>query len=81
MSKRCDYCGGRWDRPGLDHCDNPKHPAATLAQTIVAEIEADLDGRRGVGWSGVDEDIADEIRDKLAAIVEKHLGTAKEVTP
>lgn len=73
MSEQCDYCEGPWDRPGRDNCEDPRHAAPTAAQRAVAAIERELDSRRGVGWSGVDEEIADQIRDKLAAIVEAEL--------
>ena len=70
---RCDYCNGRWDRPGLDRCADARHAVPTLAQRIAAEIEHELDGRRGLSWGFLDDDIADEVRDAMAGIIEKHL--------
>lgn len=73
MNDRCDNCGGRWDRPGLYRCDEADHAAPSLAQRIVADIERELNGRKGLGWRGVGRDVAEALRDGLAAIVESHL--------
>jgi hypothetical protein len=73
MDERCDYCGGRWDRPGLDGCTDARHAAPTPAQRIVADIERELDGRRGLGWGSLDSDTAGDLRDRLAEIVAGHL--------
>ena len=81
MNDRCDYCEGPWDRPGRDDCDDERHATPTLAQQIVAKIEWELHSRRNVGWQGVDEDIADQIRDKLAEIVGGYLAKAVELSP
>lgn len=69
-AERCEQCGGRLDRPGLFGCDEESHPRPTQAQRIVRAVEHELDDRRGMGWSSLDDDVADELRDKLAAIVE-----------
>ncbi len=66
----CENCGGWLDRPALLGCDEPGHAEPTWSQQIVQAIERELDGRQGVGWSGVDPEIAEEIRDALARIIE-----------
>ena len=67
----CADCEGRLDEPGLFGCQAGAHPAPDLAQRIVAAIEHDLSGRRGLRaeWAGIDEDIQYEIRRRWAEIV------------
>lgn len=64
---RCDYCGRPMDRPGTGYCDSA-HPRPDLAQSIVAVVERELDDRR-LGWGDIDDEIADEVRDRLASLV------------
>lgn len=69
----CDYCGGRLDRPGHRDCGDARHPEPDLAQRIVAIVESELDGRRGLKWSGVDEEILVELRDNLVRQIRAEL--------
>ena len=80
MIERCENCGGRLDRPGLFQCNVDGHPEPTIAQTIVAAIEADLRGRRGLSGSfeDVDADVQDEIRDRWAELVREVLAHDQE---
>ncbi len=73
MDENCLQCGGRPDYPGLDGCKETLHVQPTKGQQVVWAIEDELNDRRGVGWGGVDEDIAYEIRDALTRIVESFL--------
>ena len=67
----CDYCGREFDEPSRD-CDNKtQHAAWGPEEHVLEEIESELHGRSGVGWEGVDEEIAREIRDALRAILKK----------
>lgn len=75
---RCPECGGRTDRPGLWDCREPVHPSPTLAQRIVWAIGREVNSRRGIKWSGLDDDLADELRDRLTAIVEAELKSEGE---
>ncbi len=76
MPDLCPQCNGRFNYPGLHGCkDGHAHP--TRAQQVVWAIEAELNDRRGVGWSGVDEEMACEIRDALTRIVESFVGDGK----
>lgn len=65
-SDRCDYCDGRFDRPGLFGCESDRHSRPDLAQRIVAIVESEVSDRRGLKWSICDEEVAVELRDKLA---------------
>ena len=68
MAERCDYCNRPMDRPGTGYCDN-SHPKPDLAQSIVAVISRELDDRRGLGWTDLDDELVDEINDRLASLV------------
>jgi hypothetical protein len=69
----CEDCGGRWDRPGLYHCKKQRHVQPTLSQRIVADIEAEINDRRGIKWGSIDEETLVGLRDKLARIVDRHM--------
>lgn len=73
MTKRCDYCQRRLDRPGSLLCQNLRHPAPTLAQRIANAIEHDLNDRRGLGIDTLNNDIQDEIFDAWAALIEDEI--------
>lgn len=75
--ERCDDCGRRLDRPGHRFCrgDRP-HAEPTLAQSIVEGVESELNGRHGMGFDDIDPDIQDDIRDRLAEIIEAKLKEA-----
>ncbi len=73
MPRLCPQCGGRFSYPGLFGCKDPVHAHPTQAQQVVWAIEAELGNRRGVGWSGVDEEMAYEIRGALTRIVESFM--------
>lgn len=70
---RCEECGGRFDRPGLYRCDDPRHPAPDLAQRIAAAIERDVNDRRGLKWTGIEEETQYHIRDKWAELIRAEL--------
>lgn len=73
MSEECENCGGGWDRPGLNRCNDPQHVRPTLSQRIVADIERELNGRRGMKWGNFDDETLRGLRDKLASIVDGHI--------
>lgn len=77
--ERCDYCGGRLDRPSPITCRATDHPEPTTAQRVALAVERDLRGRRGLRqeWEQIDEDMQDEIRDEWAAIVDRVLATSR----
>ena len=77
--KRCEECGGRFDRPGLFGCGEG-HPDATKPQAIVAVIESDIRNRRGLRqeFEGIDAEIQDEIRDTWADLIEQELASWKQ---
>lgn len=77
--KVCEECGGSFKRYGLFNC-NKGHKKPTLAETIVREIESDLNDRRGMGLDNIDDDVAWEIRQKWASIINKHLRKKKGKT-
>jgi hypothetical protein len=66
---RCLECHGRLDHPGLYGCNLDHHTRPTKAQEIVRAVEVELSRRSGMGWGHLDEDIVEELRDKLARIV------------
>jgi hypothetical protein len=70
MSVRCEYCDGRFDRPALGGCHNLNHVKPRWSQRVVWLIEKELNARKQVGWSSVDREISEEIRDALATIIE-----------
>lgn len=68
--ERCEHCGGRLDRPGLYSCGpSYGHPEPSIPQRIVWAIERELDDRRGFRIDTLDDEIADDLRDKLVQIV------------
>lgn len=71
IDDRCEYCGGRFDKPGFFDCDKDCHPVPDLAERIVRAIETDMNGRSGMGFDtiDIDEDIQYEIRDKWVELV------------
>lgn len=72
----CENCGGRLDRPGLYDCDEG-HPKPTKAQRIVQAIEDDLNDRRGMKLSQLDDDTQQEIRDVWTVSIDRILNTSK----
>lgn len=74
--ERCEDCGGRLDRPGIFGCEGTGHPAPDLAQRIAAAIERDANGRRGMRWDGISDDVQDQIRDSWVALIRKELDEA-----
>jgi hypothetical protein len=70
---RCQYCNRRWDRPASPGCVEGGHEPHTLPDRIVAEIEADLNDRRGLGIDTLDDDIQDDIRDKWVELIKRVL--------
>lgn len=74
--KACKDCGGSFERYGMFGC-NKGHKKPTLAESIVREIESDLNDRRGMGLDNIDDDVAWEIREAWAKIIDKHLKKQK----
>jgi hypothetical protein len=74
----CEDCEGYTNLPGLHHCGNPCHPALTLAREIVAALEADLNDRRGMHVSSLDDATASELRGTwervICSILSRRLG-------
>lgn len=68
----CDDCGGLLNKVGLFGC-NKKHPKPNFAQRIVRAIEDDLNDRRGMKLSQLDDDVAYEIKGKWEKIITKLL--------
>ena len=68
----CDDCGGLLNKVGLFGC-NKKHPKPNFVQCIVRAIEDDLNDRRGMKLSQLDDDIAYEIKDKWEKMITKLL--------
>ena len=70
MTVRCGECGGRIDRPGLSNCDVKEHRTPTVGEAIIRAVENELSNRKGMSWGGIDDEILDELRDKLAVIAD-----------
>jgi len=68
---RCDYCGRLWSKPSFhDECRRSHDRLPTAIEKAVESVLDCLLDRRGVlNWSGLDEEIKDEIRDELAAVL------------
>jgi len=69
----CEECGGQLDRPGKFGCDLDVHPKPTLAQRIAMAIEEDLNDRRGLHISSLDEEVQVKILDTWVKIIEELL--------
>lgn len=69
----CAECGGSFGRPGRFGCESKGHPLPTLAQRIALAIERDLNDRRGLHISSLDEEIQITILDKWQRLIEAEL--------
>lgn len=65
----CEECGGLLTWPGLHGCKEG-HPAPSQAQRIAMAIEEDLNDRRGLQLSSVDDEVAQEIRETWVTKIE-----------
>jgi len=70
---RCVQCGGRWDMPGKFRCELKGHPSPTLAQRISLAIEEDMNDRRGLNLSDLDDDVRDDIVARWNELITKEL--------
>ncbi len=63
---RCDYCGGRLDRPGFSGC---------------ATVEAMLADRRGLSRRTLDHEVYDTLLDSVTEVVRTHLSASSHPFP
>lgn len=85
-SERCAYCDRRYDRSSPRCRDGRrnggKHPAPTMIDLLVDDLERDLLDRRGIKneLRQCDADIRDEIREAWRKMFRKRLkGIGREV--
>ena len=69
----CPECGGSYGRPGRFGCESKDHPKPTLPERIALAIERDLNDRRGLHISSLDEQVQIQILDTWKRLVEVEL--------
>ena len=69
---RCGQCGGDLSRVGLFGC-NEGHPVPNRAQRIARLIEDDLNDRRGLHLSSLDDETRNAIVDRWEGLIQGEL--------
>lgn len=64
----CEYCGRDFSEQSLGCKLELKHPPNGPEETFVEDIASEINGRRGIGWDSLDQEVQREIRDKLREI-------------
>lgn len=78
--KLCNECGGDMNRVGLFNCDDG-HPLPNLAQRIARAIANDLNDRRGLHLSSLDDERRNDIVDTWEILIEAELIAEQRAEP